>query len=139
MIKTICYISDSCLKESSNDLSDLFTKAKINNLNNSITGILIHSNSNFLQVLEGDETVVNNVFKKISLDSRHKNIFNIVNTTINQRMFEDYNFGFTIINTPSMLDKLNEYLEWLKTADDKLANKVISIVENFIEQNSENH
>lgn len=139
MIKTICYISDSCLKESSSDLSDLFTKAKKNNLNNNITGILIHSNFNFLQVLEGEDTVVNKVFKKISLDSRHKNIFNVIDVTIDTRVFEGYNFGFTVVNTPSMLDKLYKYLEWLKIADDKLANKVISMVENFIEQKSKNH
>jgi len=132
MIKTICYISDSHSRESSKSLASLFEKAKHNNTVNNITGFLIHSNYNFLQVLEGEATIVDNVFKKISKDSRHKNIFNVIDTIINQRVFEDYNFGFTIVNNPSELDRLFEYLEWLKTADDILANKVISIVESFI-------
>jgi len=132
MIKTICYISDSNNEESTNSLNELYSKAKNNNNKNNITGILIYSNYNFLQVLEGEEKMVDAIFKKIRHDSRHKNIFNVINTTIEQRIFEDYNFGFTIINNPNELNRLNEYLSWLKNADDILANKVIYMVKNFI-------
>ena len=133
MIKTICYISDSLEHESMDKLKALYTKAKANNLTHNITGILIYKNQNFLQVLEGEEMKVNETFSKIKSDSRHKNIFKVINTSIDQRIFEDYNFGFTIIDNKRGLKNLNEYLEWLKEADNELANKVITMVENFID------
>ncbi|MDO5979851.1 BLUF domain-containing protein [Flavivirga spongiicola] len=140
MLKTICYISDSCQEESLDTLKALYSKAKNNNSKYNITGILIYSNSNFLQVLEGDQTSVDATFKRISLDRRHRNIFKVINIDIQQRIFEDYNFGFTIVNNNNKeLDSLYEYLEWLRKADNTLANKVVNMVENFIAQKTAKH
>jgi len=137
MLKTICYISDSMNNESLKNLEDLYLKARTNNSKNNITGILIYLDRNFLQVLEGEEEIVDDTFKKISTDSRHKNIFNIIDTTIEQRIFEDYNFGFTTINDKKELTNLVEYLNWLKNADCNCATKVIKMVENFITKNEQ--
>ncbi|WP_242202278.1 BLUF domain-containing protein [Aestuariivivens insulae] len=132
MIKTICYISDSTKPETLADLEALYLQAKANNHKYNITGILIYKNQNFLQVLEGEENAVNQTYIRISKDIRHKNIFEIINTNIEERIFQDYNFGFTIVDNKKGLQNLNDYLEWLKEAENRSANKVISIVENFI-------
>lgn len=132
MLKTICYISDSQHDESHNSLQASYLKARINNTKNNITGILIYKNGNFLQVLEGKKDIVDFAYNRISLDRRHKNIFKVINANIDQRIFEDYNFGFTVVKDSKEFNKLNEYLYWLKNADNKLANKVIIMVENFI-------
>lgn len=134
MLKTICYISDSCSNESIEELNALYTKAKINNAKHNITGVLIYKNKNFLQVLEGPLNTVDSTFKKISQDLRHKNIFKVINTNVDQRIFEDYNFGFTIINNKSELKNLHNYLDWLRDANNTSVNKVISMVENFIKR-----
>ena len=133
MIKTICYISDSLEHECLDKLKALYVKAKSNNLTHNITGVLIYKNQNFLQVLEGEDIKVDKTFNRIKSDSRHKNIFKVINTSIDERIFEDYNFGFTIIDNKRGLNNLNEYLEWLKEADNKLDNKIITMVENFID------
>ncbi|MGR7813261.1 BLUF domain-containing protein [Lacinutrix undariae] len=133
MIKTICYISDALEHESLDNIETLYEKAKANNFKNNITGILIYKNKNFLQVLEGEIDTVNTTYEKITYDARHHNIFKVINTTIEGRIFEDYNFGFTIIDNKQSLSNLNDYLAWLRNADNKLANKVIAMVENFIE------
>ena len=137
MLKTICYISDSVHDKSMKILEDLYLKARTNNSKNNITGILIYIDRSFLQVLEGEEKIVNETFKKISIDARHKNIFNIIDSPIEQRIFEDYNFGFTTINDKKELNNLFEYLNWLKNAECECANKVISLVENFIVKNKQ--
>jgi len=133
MIKTICYISDSLEHECLDKLKALYLKAKANNSKHHITGILIYKNQNFLQVLEGEETIVDETFKRIENDARHKNVFKVINTTIEERIFEDYNFGFTIIDNTRGLNNLHDYLEWLRGAENKIANKVIAMVENFID------
>ncbi|HMR16100.1 BLUF domain-containing protein [Mariniflexile maritimum] len=137
MLKTICYISDSMHNESLKNIEDLYLKARTNNAKNNITGILMYTDRNFLQVLEGEETIVDATFKKICADIRHKNIFNIIDSPIEQRIFEDYNFGFTTINNKQELNNLFEYLNWLKNADCDCANKVIAMVENFIMKNKQ--
>lgn len=137
MLKTICYISDSVHNESFKNLEDLYLKARINNLKNNITGILIYLDRNFLQVLEGEKKIVDATFKKICTDARHKNIFNIIDTPIDQRIFEDYNFGFTTINDKKELNNLAEYLNWLKNADCDCTTKVITMVEIFITKNEQ--
>ncbi|GAA4932754.1 hypothetical protein GCM10023314_01410 [Algibacter agarivorans] len=133
MIKTICYISDSLEHECLDKLKAMYLKAKANNLKHNITGILIYKNQNFLQVLEGEEIKVDETFNRIKSDSRHKNIFKVINTSIDERIFEDYNFGFTIIDNERGLNNLHDYLNWLRGAENELANKVITMVENFIE------
>ena len=120
--------------ESLEKLKALYLKAKTNNYKHNITGVLIYKNQNFLQVLEGEEAAVNATFERIRFDRRHRNIFEVINTSIDERIFEDYNFGFTIIDNKVGLRNLYDYLEWLRTAENKLANKVITMVENFIDK-----
>ncbi|MFL1013035.1 BLUF domain-containing protein [Flavisericum labens] len=135
MIKTICYISDSIKHESIDKLKSLYQKASVNNKKQNITGVLIYKNSNFLQVLEGEASSVDQTFNKIQEDKRHRNIFKVISTQIEQRIFEDYNFGFTIVDNKQALNDLYQYLEWLREADSPYANKVILMVENFINSN----
>lgn len=132
MLKTICYISDSNLNDSLYDLKELLRIAKINNSKHQITGVLIHKSNNFLQVLEGDHKNVDMLFDKISHDDRHQNIFKILEANIEERYFEDYKFGFTVINTKNALDNLEDYLNWLKNAENTIANEIVAMVKNFI-------
>lgn len=132
MLKTICYISDSTISHSRYDLRSLLRKAKLNNAKNQITGVLIHKSNNFLQVLEGEGKTVDTLFSKISVDDRHKNIFKIIETNIDERYFEDYKFGFTVIKTQKALSNLEDYLNWLREAENIIANEIITTVQNFI-------
>ncbi len=132
MIKTVCYLSDSVEHNTMDELKILYEKAKENNRVNNITGVLIYKDRNFLQVLEGEEHPVDQTFKRIKKDKRHKNIFEIINSEIEERIFEDYNFGFTIVNNNEELKNLYQYLDWLKEADSSHANKVVRMVENFV-------
>ncbi|WP_194765729.1 BLUF domain-containing protein [Tamlana sp. I1] len=133
MLKTICYISDSSRNLTFDVQKDIYKKAKINNSKNHITGVLIYKNYNFLQVLEGPKDMVDATYKRISSDPRHGNIFKVINTSIESRIFEDYNFGFTVIDDKTEINNLHDYLKWLKLGHNKLANEVIGMVENFIE------
>ena len=134
MLKTICYISDSRINKSITDFNNLIEKAKINNAKNNITGILVYRNNNFLQVFEGAPETVDTIFDKIRMDQRHQNIFKIIDTSIDQRIFEEYKFGFTVVSDKNALQNLSDYLEWLRNADNMIANEIVTMVENFINQ-----
>jgi len=132
MLKTICYISDSTLNDLPYDLKKIFQTAKTNNIKNQITGLLIYKSNNFFQILEGDQKKVDKLFHKISLDDRHQNIFKILETTIESRHFEDYRFGFTIIKNKDALNNLEDYLNWLRDAENTIANEIVTMIKNFI-------
>jgi hypothetical protein len=134
MLKTICYISDSRINKSLTDFNNLIVKAKSNNTKNNITGILVYKNNNFLQVLEGHTETVDSVFDKIRMDQRHQNIFKIINTSIDERFFEEYEFGFTVVSDKNAVQNLSDYLNWLRNAENMIANEIITLVENFINQ-----
>lgn len=52
----------------------MMQKASQFNLQNNITGCIIYHDQNFIQLLEGNENSVRDLFRKISKDSRHEEI-----------------------------------------------------------------
>ena len=56
------------------DLEEILNHARINNRENGITGALVYVDGVFLQVLEGDASVVLGLMEKISRDVRHETV-----------------------------------------------------------------
>ncbi len=132
MLKTICYVSSLNSSLKINDLNHLFKTTKSNNTCIGISGILIHKNGNFLQILEGEVEKVDTLYQNICLDNRHHSIIIIINTEICDRIFESYGTEFSIIESNRQIHKLKQYLNWLKQAELQKVNKLITIIENFV-------
>ena len=132
MLSTICYVSSANKNHEGFNLENLFLTTKANNLKNSITGVLIYQGGNFLQILEGDKTLVNKLFKRIKNDFRHTNTLQLLNTNISSSIFEDYKTGFETIDSRQEIKGLENYLNWLKTAELESVDKTIAVIENFI-------
>ncbi len=79
-------------------LDKLLVEAKQSNLKNHITGILLHIDGDFIQVLEGEEDKVTALFDRISTDNRHKGIICVIKDTIQKRQFENWSMGFKSTN-----------------------------------------
>src|SRR5450755_914080 len=56
------------------ELEDIVKKARINNLKNGLSGLLLFRSQIFFQLLEGAKKDVFNIFPKIARDGRHENI-----------------------------------------------------------------
>lgn len=132
MLHTLCYVSSCKDTLTAKDLEHLFLVNKRNNTEHGVSGILIYNNGNFLQILEGDEDTVKNIFKKIKRDSRHRNLITLINNSIDERIFHDYESGFIHFEDPKKRKELRNYISWLKEAEIKNVDKVVRIVENFI-------
>ncbi|WP_162910612.1 BLUF domain-containing protein [Hymenobacter oligotrophus] len=59
-----------------------------------ITGLLLYSNGNILQILEGEEPVVQELYEAIQHDVRHTNVITLADGPIENRMFSDWTMGF---------------------------------------------
>jgi hypothetical protein len=95
------------------DLSAIQEKAKTNNGPLDVTGSLFYNGGWFLQVLEGPESTLAKLYKKIELDPRHKNSRIIYNEPANFRTFPRWNMNMTNLDD-RQADKYEELVEVLE-------------------------
>lgn len=72
----------------------MLSKAKDYNAEHGITGCLLYHNNQFLQLLEGEQDVVQSLFQKISADDRHQDIILIESSNSKERLFYDWSMAF---------------------------------------------
>lgn len=92
-------------KTTDSELSDLLLKSQKSNRSFDITGILLHKNGEFMQVLEGEKKSVLDLFEIIKKDKRHKNIIAFDQKEIESRYFTGYFMAFN----DAHFDKLNKF------------------------------
>lgn len=90
----IVYQSTAVGQPSTADLKWLLQQSRTNNLALGITGLLLYGNGNFLQVLEGEEAAVRQVYAKIVVDQRHMHVLKLSDGVIERRIFGDWTMGF---------------------------------------------
>lgn len=87
------------------DLTQLLIKSQKSNRLNDISGILLHKNGEFIQVLEGKKKAVTDLFNIIKKDSRHENIVDFEKKEIKTRYFSGYFMAYD----QKHFEKLNNY------------------------------
>ena len=70
------------------ELGAIFTTARRNNKRLGVTGALVISDESFVQALEGDESVVRDLYASISQDARHESI-----TVLEEQVVDGRTFG----------------------------------------------
>ena len=89
-LRSLIYKS-SCKGPANWDLVDsILASSAQNNPANGITGVLVASETHFLQVLEGEFESLNATFERISRDKRHDQVQLISFTEIEERKFADW-------------------------------------------------
>src|SRR5664279_417666 len=94
----ILYISSAKDPMSTQELLGLLQVCRENNAGNGVTGMLLYANATFLQVLEGDEKVVDNLFNTIRKDPRHTNLQVLHRISIQRRQYSEWSMGFKQIS-----------------------------------------
>ena len=85
---------------SPDELTELLQNARHKNMRHGVTGILLYTDGSFFQVLEGEETIVDDIFASISRDERHKQVTVIIREPIAKRSFGDWTMGYADISAP---------------------------------------
>jgi hypothetical protein len=84
----IIYLSWATTPLTTTQLHTLLTSARRRNTELAVTGVLLYGNEQFLQVLEGEEEVVQQVYAQIRQDARHRNILTFANKPVAARAFQ---------------------------------------------------
>ncbi len=130
----ISYISSAVGPMSTQDLLGLLQECRENNAGSGVTGMLMYCNATFLQVLEGDEKVVDDLIDKIRKDSRHTNLQMLHRKTIERRQYSDWSMGFKRVS-----DKELQEVEGLRDFGEKDFNPDYLVQHSAVVQNLMNH
>ena len=109
----LVYVSSATKLFSEPELVNLLEKARENNLRSGITGMLLYSNGNFIQVIEGEKLPVLALHEKIQTDPRHTNILTLLQRPITERMFDNWSMGFRNLDliTEEIMPGFNSFLQ----------------------------
>jgi len=93
-LKHIVYVSFSSKALNNAELKALLKVIRQKNKANGISGLLLYNNSTFIQVIEGLEDTLHQVFEKIKKDTRHTNVVILLEEAIQSRTFPGWYMGF---------------------------------------------
>lgn len=90
----LMYVSTSSWKLDNGELSAILDVSRANNRRLGVTGLLLHLDHGFLQILEGPEDSVMEVFGRIERDQRHIGVRVLFRQHVPERLFGDWSMGF---------------------------------------------
>ena len=96
----VAYVSNLSASVSNKEIDRILSQAEQYNNQNDLTGLLIFSEGNFFQLIEGERNKVEGLYSKIVKDSRHGNVIKFVEKEIHLPAYNGY-----------YCDKVNERYE----------------------------
>lgn len=107
----VIYSSAAVAPFSEAELTELLATARVNNGRVGVTGMLLYHEGSFLQALEGDEQVLENLYAKIGKDKRHHRLVALLRRQVEVRHFDHWQMGFASTTAlPKNLPGFSEYL-----------------------------
>lgn len=91
---TLGYASTQTRDLGTAGLISLLNDARAFNLSHDITGLLLHREDSFLQVIEGSRRDVLELYERIKQDPRHQRVETLFEDFIEEREFSDWQMGF---------------------------------------------
>ena len=76
------------------EVEEMVESARSKNQRLGITGLLLYSKYEFIQLLEGEERVVRQLFEEIQADSRHDSVTSFYEGYIEKRGFDGWSMAF---------------------------------------------
>jgi hypothetical protein len=94
---SITYVSSAVFPFNEKTFLDLVSQCQRNNERLGITGILVYSDGNFIQVIEGADLVTHALYDRIELDVRHRAVTPVAQTLIDAREFQGWSMAYNIL------------------------------------------
>jgi hypothetical protein len=103
----LLYTSKAVTPFKEDDIAKLLDIARLNNSKKLITGMLLYCNGNFIQLLEGNEQLVTELYEIIAKDPRHTEINKVFENQIERPQFPDWSMGYKFLS-PQQLTNLEK-------------------------------
>ena len=100
MVHFLLYVSSATELFSRSELDDIHAISRKNNAALSVSGILLYKGGNLMQLLEGDEKAVVDLYAKIGRDPRHHDLTVIWDGAEETRQFPSWSMAFRDLDGP---------------------------------------
>ncbi len=94
MLSRLIYASVATEALNPEKVQTLLAQARNHNERHDITGMLIFNSRCFLQVLEGDREALNELYGRLTHDTRHRRLLLLGFEAIDERQFPGWSMGF---------------------------------------------
>lgn len=131
----IIYVSTASRQLDQSEIVELLDQTEVRNNNLGVHGLLIYSEGNFFEVLEGEKDLVLDLFNSIKEDERHKNIIIIFEQPIKDKLFDPKVGYFISANTRYRKLKVQNFYNCIKDLDES-TQKVVNTILTQIGKNS---
>jgi len=101
-LRRLIYTSQAKKKLSKRDLLDLLHDSRSYNKIDNISGILLHSDGYFLQVIEGKSDVIEHLVGRLLKDSRHIKFKIIFDCSVISRLFPSWTMSCADFDNPEL-------------------------------------
>lgn len=101
----LVYASSATHLFSPDDLVDILRASRRNNAEAGVTGALLYSDGNFMQVLEGPEGPVTETYDRIAKDPRHRGVLPLLRQAVDERQFPEWTMGFRSLDDLAAPDR----------------------------------
>ena len=112
MLSRLIYASEATEALNPEKVATLLAQARSHNERRDITGMLIFNSRCFLQVLEGDREPLNDLYGRLTHDTRHRRLLLLGFETIGERLFPGWSMGFAAADA----SQRTEYLRFGATS-----------------------
>lgn len=100
-MRQLLYVSKTAQDLGPDAVNAILTSARANNALLGITGLLLYVEGGFLQILEGEERGVRELYARLSADRRHHDVRLMLDREVPARSFAGWTMGF---ECPSLSD-----------------------------------
>jgi hypothetical protein len=95
----LIYVSTATRELDAEEIRRILDSSVRHNAPNDISGMLLYSHGSFMQVLEGEDSAVDEAMSRIAIDPRHHGISVLSRSNIPAREFSKWAMGFRGIKT----------------------------------------
>lgn len=121
-MRSIIFFSTAKVAMTEDELAALGRECATNDSQVGISGMLLHKDGSFLQIIEGSNSVIRDMHARILADPRHVNMRTILDRDIEQREFDGPALGFKNLDTaPAGTPFLSPFSYQAFAADPELA------------------
>lgn len=96
-IARLMYVSKAAPGVDGGTIEDILETARPRNARSGVSGLLVYSGTHFLQLLEGPEQQVGQIFDSIRADERHHDVVVLLTERAEARQFPGWSMGYELL------------------------------------------
>ncbi|MFN4761503.1 BLUF domain-containing protein [Gillisia sp. Q332] len=128
----IVYVSTASKDLKDSEIKNILEESVAWNNGHDLTGILLYSEGNFFQIIEGEESVIKDLFESIKQDSRHIDVLQIFGKEIHKKAYDGYKADFIAAREHYDPEKMECYMKQMEVLEESTQKAVKNMLKAFI-------